>query len=160
MPIINTLLVGESSGVNSFNGRTGIVTPQNGDYTANMVGAIGLDYILTDPLSYFKFGEDYYGVYGGLVGDGIFIPSALRQVSSTIYVNGFLAIASGTAGSSSSAGTIVNLSNGDTVGPASISVNNIFGDLSDVKVNQNRIFVPNTSTEGIAVITLNYDSLP
>lgn len=30
---------GESPGVSSFNGRTGTVTPQEGDYTAAMVGA-------------------------------------------------------------------------------------------------------------------------
>lgn len=30
---------GGTSGVASFNGRTGIVTPQTGDYTADMVGA-------------------------------------------------------------------------------------------------------------------------
>lgn len=31
---------GEAAGVASFNGRTGAVTPQKGDYTADMVGAI------------------------------------------------------------------------------------------------------------------------
>ena len=30
----------EYTGVNSFNGRTGAVTPQSGDYTAAMVGAV------------------------------------------------------------------------------------------------------------------------
>lgn len=31
---------GEAAGVSSFNGRTGSVMPQEGDYTAEMVGAI------------------------------------------------------------------------------------------------------------------------
>ena len=41
MPIFDTTPSGGStSGVTSFNGRTGAVTPQNGDYTAEQVGAV------------------------------------------------------------------------------------------------------------------------
>lgn len=41
--VINVIL--EEDNVKSFNGRTGDVVPQNGDYTANMVGAIASDQI-------------------------------------------------------------------------------------------------------------------
>lgn len=34
------VVLGGGSGVDSFNGRTGDVAPQDGDYTADMVGAI------------------------------------------------------------------------------------------------------------------------
>lgn len=37
-------LIGEKAGVASFNGRAGIVVPQNGDYTAAMVGAAPAGY--------------------------------------------------------------------------------------------------------------------
>ena len=36
---IDTGVVAQGGGVTSFNGRTGAVTPQSGDYTAAMVGA-------------------------------------------------------------------------------------------------------------------------
>lgn len=36
-----------SSGVSSFNGRTGAVTPQEGDYTAEMVGARSITWMPT-----------------------------------------------------------------------------------------------------------------
>lgn len=36
---VDTGVVAQGGGVNSFNGRTGAVTPQSGDYTAAMVGA-------------------------------------------------------------------------------------------------------------------------
>lgn len=38
---------GGTSGVASFKGRTGIVTPQTGDYTADMVGAIASETVKT-----------------------------------------------------------------------------------------------------------------
>ena len=41
---------GEPGGVTSFNGRTGVVTPQSGDYTAAMVGAMPADAELPSPL--------------------------------------------------------------------------------------------------------------
>lgn len=37
---INGKLVAGQGGVASFNGRTGAVTPQSGDYTAAQVGAV------------------------------------------------------------------------------------------------------------------------
>lgn len=36
---VDTGVVAQGDGVASFNGRTGAVTPQSGDYTADMVGA-------------------------------------------------------------------------------------------------------------------------
>ena len=48
MPVISTfpsLGQGGSGGMESFNGRTGSVIPQPGDYTAEMVGAATMDQV-------------------------------------------------------------------------------------------------------------------
>lgn len=47
MAIINPSYGGTSGGVTSFNGRDGAVIPQEGDYTAAMVGALPNDWMPT-----------------------------------------------------------------------------------------------------------------
>lgn len=47
MAIINPSYGGTRGGVTSFNGRDGAVIPQEGDYTAKMVGARPVDWMPT-----------------------------------------------------------------------------------------------------------------
>ena len=79
---------GGTAGVSSFKGRTGAVTPQSGDYTAEMVGAVsayGASEILITP----DGGQSgyYLGAYGSTMGNGVL---TLNDVygSGPIRVNG------------------------------------------------------------------------
>lgn len=149
------------AGVTSFNGRTGAVSPQNNDYTAQMVGAIGLNNIYYNPTTYFNFGDKKYGVYGGAIGNGGFIPLSLGDDGVHTLVEGLILICRGSAGNSW-CGTIIDLENNSTYYPNNITISNeIIGDLSGISVQPNgNLSVPSTDVSGIAHVTLTYDSIP
>lgn len=149
------------AGVTSFNGRTGAVSPQNNDYTAQMVGAIGLNNIYYNPTTYFNFGDKKYGVYGGTIGNGGFIPLSLLSDGVHTLVEGLILICRGSAGNSL-CGTIIDLENNSTYYPNNITISNeIIGDLSGIDIEPNgNLSVPSTDVSGIAHVTLTYDSIP
>lgn len=78
---ISNLSAASGSGVTSFNGRTGSVTPQNGDYTAAQVGAV----------------PTTGGTFSGAVtfGGGLKLTSASPQDTNMPYFLGINAFASG-----------------------------------------------------------------
>lgn len=78
---ISNLSTAGGSGVTSFNGRTGSVTPQNGDYTAAQVGAV----------------PTTGGTFSGAVtfGGGLHLTSASPQDTNMPYFLGINAFASG-----------------------------------------------------------------
>ena len=81
---------GGSGGVASFNGRTGAVTPQSGDYTAAMVGAVGLT---GGESSQFAFSCDDWQIHTQYENQGIWISEPEDTVwiyASTIAVTGTL----------------------------------------------------------------------
>ena len=149
-----------SAGVTSFNGRIGAVSPQNNDYTAQMVGAIGLNNIYYQPTTYFKYGLKNYGVYGGGIGNGGFIPLSLKSDGTHTFVESLILIAKGAAGTSN-CGIIIDLENDSIYYPNNISVRNITGDLSGITIlPSGNLQVPSTQTTGIAFVELTYNSIP
>lgn len=148
------------AGVTSFNGRTGEVVPQKGDYTAEQVGAIGLDELRPYSPFFFKAKSKYYKIYGSSMGYGGIIPLTVTAYPSYTKVEGIVLVAMGSTGESS-CGLIYDLKSNFTYKPKSIEVKELTGDLSYLYINSYG-FVCNqsTATQGIGYFTLTYDSLP
>lgn len=108
----------KAGGVESFNGRTGAVTPQTGDYTATMVGALPDTTAIPSKTS-------------DLTNDSNFITSAGAPVQSVNGSTGAVTITAAGLGAEASGNKVTSLSSASTDAqyPSAKCVYDIVGDV-------------------------------